>query len=67
MKGLETAEGLATTLYDSYIKGRTWEEELNEMDEYASFTKEDVIHFANTFSKTIMLWLIRKRESMTGF
>lgn len=49
MKGLETAEGLATTLYDSYIKGRTWEQELNEMDEYASFTKDDVVNFANDF------------------
>ncbi|REC42006.1 insulinase family protein [Chryseobacterium pennipullorum] len=49
MKGLETAEGLATSLYDSYIKGRTWEQELNEMDEYASFTKEDIISFANAF------------------
>lgn len=51
MKGLETAEGLATNLYDSYIKGRTWEEELNEMDEYAAFTKEDVVNFANEFFK----------------
>ncbi|AZA85139.1 peptidase M16 [Chryseobacterium lactis] len=51
MKGLETAEGLATTLYDTYIKGRTWEQELNEMDEYASFTKEDVVDFANAFFK----------------
>lgn len=49
MKGLETAEGLATNLYDTYIKGRTWEEELNEMDEYAAFTKEDVVNFANDF------------------
>lgn len=51
MKGLETAEGLATTLYDCYIKGITWERELNEMDEYASFTKEDITSFANTFFK----------------
>ncbi|WP_300689992.1 insulinase family protein [Chryseobacterium sp.] len=51
MKGLETAEGLATTLYDTYIKGITWEQELNEMDEYASFTKEDVMDFANSFFK----------------
>lgn len=51
MKGLETAEGLATTLYDSYIKGRTWEEELNEMDEYASFTKNDIVNFAHDFFK----------------
>lgn len=51
MKGLETAEGLATTLYDSYIKGRTWEQELNEMEEYAQFTREDVISFAQNFFK----------------
>lgn len=51
MKGLETAEGLATNLYDTYIKGRSWEQELNEMDEYASFTKEDIINFANSFFK----------------
>lgn len=51
MKGLETAEGLATNLYDTYIRGRSWEQELNEMDEYASFTKEDVVVFANTFFK----------------
>ncbi|WP_312342668.1 M16 family metallopeptidase [Chryseobacterium binzhouense] len=48
-KALETAEGLATNLYDTYIKGRSWAEELNEMNVYASFTKDDVIHFANDF------------------
>lgn len=49
MKALETADGLATNLYDTYIKGRTWEQELNEMDDYAKFTKEDVVKFANEF------------------
>jgi len=51
MKALETADGLATNLYDTYIKGRTWEQELNEMDEYAAITKEDVVAFANEFFK----------------
>jgi predicted Zn-dependent peptidase len=51
MKALETADGLATNLYDTYIKGRTWAEELNEMDEYASFTKEQVMDFAKEFFK----------------
>jgi predicted Zn-dependent peptidase len=51
MKGLETADGLATNLYDTYIKGRTWVQELNEMDEYETFTKEEVVDFANTFFK----------------
>lgn len=49
MKALETADGLATNLYDTYIKGRTWEQELNEMDDYNRFTKEDVVAFANDF------------------
>jgi predicted Zn-dependent peptidase len=51
MKALETADGLATNLYETYIKDRTWEQELNEMDEYAKFTKEDVVNFANEFFK----------------
>lgn len=51
MKALETADGLATNLYDTYIKGRTWEQELNEMDDYAKFTKDDVVQFANEFFK----------------
>lgn len=49
MKALETADGLATNLYDTYIKGRTWEQELNEMDDYSRFTKEDLVAFANDF------------------
>ncbi len=51
LKGLETAEGLATNLYNTYIKGRTWEQELNEMNEYEAITKDEVVAFANTFFK----------------
>ncbi len=51
MKSLETAGGLANNLYDTYIKGRTWEQELNELDEYAEITKEEIIEFANVFFK----------------
>ncbi|CAA7388003.1 M16 family metallopeptidase [Chryseobacterium fistulae] len=51
MKALETADGLATNLYDTYIKGVSWEQELNEMDEYSKFTKEDIMAFANEFFK----------------
>ncbi|WP_294248920.1 insulinase family protein [uncultured Chryseobacterium sp.] len=49
MKAMETADGLATNLYDTYIKGRTWQQELNEMEDYAAFTKEEVVAFANDF------------------
>ncbi|PQA96935.1 peptidase M16 [Chryseobacterium shigense] len=51
LKGLETADGLATNLYDTYIKGRSWEQELNELNEYQDFTKEEVVSFAQTFFK----------------
>lgn len=51
LKGLETADGLATNLYDTYIKGRTWQEELGEMAEYESVTKEEVMAFARDFFK----------------
>ncbi|WP_428147549.1 M16 family metallopeptidase [Chryseobacterium joostei] len=51
MKGWETADGLATELYDSYIKGRTWEQELDEINQYEKITKADVVKFANDFYK----------------
>ena len=51
LKGLETADGLASNLYDVYIKGRTWQTELEELDDYATITKEEIIAFANDFFK----------------
>lgn len=65
MKSLETTEGLATNLYDTYIKGRTWEQELNEMDEYASFTKEDIVNFANDFFRENYV-IINKEKGVNG-
>ncbi|MFC3159698.1 Predicted Zn-dependent peptidase [Chryseobacterium arachidis] len=51
MKTWETADGLATNLYDSYINGRTWEQELDEINEYEKISKADVVKFANEFFK----------------
>lgn len=51
MKSWETADGLATTLYDSYINERTWEQELDEINQYEKITKADVVKFANEFFK----------------
>ncbi|QDP86184.1 insulinase family protein [Chryseobacterium sp. SNU WT5] len=51
MKTYETADGLATSLYGTYINGRTWEQELNEINEYEKITKADVVKFANEFFK----------------
>ncbi|MGC4130230.1 MAG: insulinase family protein [Bergeyella sp.] len=49
LKTWETADGLATTLYDTFIKGRTWEQEINEVAEYETITKEEVVDFAKKF------------------
>ncbi len=51
MKSFETADGLASALYGSYISDRTWEQELNEINEYEKITKADVVKFANEFFK----------------
>ena len=49
MKAFETADGLATTLYGTYINDISWEEELNEIELYAQTTKEEIVEFANEF------------------
>lgn len=49
LKRLESADGLATTLYESYIKNRTWKQELEEIQAYERITKADVVKFANEF------------------
>ena len=49
LKGLETADGLATNLYQTYIRKQTWQEELEEMERYEAITKEDVVNFGREF------------------
>ena len=49
MKSYETADGLATNLYSVYINDISWEQELNEINEYSKITKEKVVKFANEF------------------
>lgn len=51
MKSYETADGLATQLYGNYIQDMSWEQELNEINEYEKITKADVVKFANDFFK----------------
>ncbi len=61
LKGLETADGLATNLYQTYIRKKTWKEELEEMDIYQSITKEEVIAFANDFFKENYVVVYKER------
>lgn len=51
LKGMETADGLATALYSAFIMGRTWEQELKEISEFEKITKEEVMIFAQNFFK----------------
>jgi len=51
MKTWETADGLATNLYDTYINERTWQQELDEINEYEKISKADIVKFANEFFK----------------
>ena len=51
LKAFETADGLATALYGTFINNQSWEEELNDLNEYAQITKEEIVNFANDFFK----------------
>ncbi|WP_034691096.1 M16 family metallopeptidase [Kaistella palustris] len=49
MKSFETADGLATALYSSFINDQEWADELSELAEYERITKQDIVAFANDF------------------
>lgn len=49
LRQLETADGLATVLYGSFINERTWEQEMNEIAECGKISKEEVVAFAKNF------------------
>ena len=51
MKTYESADGLATTFYNSFIEGRSWEQTLSDVNELAKITKADIVKFANDFFK----------------
>ncbi|WP_281337229.1 M16 family metallopeptidase [Flavobacterium eburneipallidum] len=51
MKSYESSDGLATSLYRSFIQGRSWTETLSEINELSKISKADVIQFANEFYK----------------
>ena len=51
LKGLETADGLATNLYQTFIRKQSWKEELEEVERFQNVTKEEIVKFANEFFK----------------
>lgn len=51
IKGTETADGLATNLYQTFIRKQSWEDELSELDRYAALTHQQIADFAKGFFK----------------
>lgn len=62
LKGLESADGLAKNLYETYLKHQTWQEELNELNVYDSITREELIEFANTIIRDDNYVLVAKLQ-----
>ncbi|MGB3454629.1 MAG: insulinase family protein [Moheibacter sp.] len=44
---LENSNALATTMYDSFIQERSWQQTISELDEMSKITKADLMKFAN--------------------
>lgn len=63
MKNYESGDGLATSLYRSFIDGRSWTETLSEINELSKITKADVVKFANDFYKDNYV-IINKRKGV---
>jgi len=51
MKNYESGDGLATSLYRSFIEERSWNETLSEINELSKISKADVVKFAKSFYK----------------
>ncbi|MBC7845470.1 MAG: insulinase family protein [Flavobacterium sp.] len=49
MKNYESGDGLATSLYRTFIQGRSWTETLSGINELSKITKADIVKFANSF------------------
>ncbi|MDI1316990.1 M16 family metallopeptidase [Flavobacterium sp.] len=63
MKTFESADGLATSFYNSFIEGRSWEQTLSDIDELSKIKKADVVKFANDFFKTNYV-IVYKRKGV---
>lgn len=63
MRDYETADGLATALYGAYINNQTWQQELEEINEFSKITKADIVKFANDFFKDNYV-VIKKEKGM---
>lgn len=61
---LENSNALATTMYDSFIQEKTWEEVVSELDELSKITKSDVINFVkNNYNDNYVIVYKRQGEN----
>lgn len=60
-RSFDTANGLASSLYNVYISGRSWEQELEDIQEYEKITKEEIVKFANNFFKENYVIIYKER------
>ena len=46
MKALESNTQMGGAMYDAFIKGRSWQDVVEDLDKMSSITKEDLVQFA---------------------
>ncbi|MCB9202153.1 MAG: insulinase family protein [Flavobacteriales bacterium] len=66
IKELETSSGLANALTDSFILGKSWEEQVQEIEEMRKITKEELVEFANEFYKDNYAIVYKKNGKNTN-
>lgn len=47
LKAMETADGLATSIYETFIRRRDWSEELKEVEKYRQITPDEISNFVS--------------------
>lgn len=61
MRYWESADGLATELYRAYLADISWDEVMNEIDEMAKITKQDLMQFAKDFYQDNYVFVHKKQ------
>jgi predicted Zn-dependent peptidase len=49
ISALENTDGMGTALYEAFIRNRSWEEEMAEIEAFKSISKADLVAFAQEF------------------
>ncbi len=63
-KSFETNEGRADMLLDAFITNQSWSQSVNKIKTLRSFTKKDIMDFANTYLNNNNYVVVYKREGV---